>query len=927
DRLMELQAIAETISQRHIVGKVWLIATAQEALEEKIPEISRREADFQKLRDRFQMKATLTPENVTIVVQKRLLDKKRDSLLREEIEKKFQSHSGRLASGALLKNVSRDIDRYTKLFPFEEFFASYPFMPYHLHLMQKVLDNLRGKGFGIQGLTGRERSALGIVRGTLLQGDPQLLEMEVDFLATFDRVFDAMEEEVQTLRGAEMATIKELAKLEEREKLPVQKVAKALFLLQQVGDWLPATAENIAAILYPKLGEDPFPILEEVRKSLSVLVREHYVGEKEGKYHFFSETERTFEQEVEQQRQRIPTVKKQELAKEIFREGLRRFQKLRYRDLQDFEIKIDVDDVNISPRGYISLKVFSPLYLGDLNLDDIELRTAREKDVIYLIAASESTFEDDLERALALEKALEQRESKAPSEEEKAFLREKRKDLTILREDVLPAKAVDVLRKGILIYRGGRVPLHGTDWTEKVRQALVASVKDTFYEFDKGAARVRDDEVTKILTWKGGSLPLVYQALAVIDPSSNIREDAPLLQTLLSEIRSRVESHNTQRTGKDLMDHFSAPPYGWSPNVVKLGLAALIARGSISLVLEGRTYASGDPGLVDIFKSARRLSNARFDLGLTLNPDEEEQASRLLAELFGEHGKITPAEIQGALRRHLEEISQKGTNLLQRLRDLGLGGQKPLEDLISKVNSLLEKGSAEAMIKEFIKDETVKAFCQNLRTLKEASRLEEGKGLERAKEIREFATNHLAVLDSQEARKLRQILQSDDLPLRWEELLEAYRQKEDLFRKEYKALHAKLRKECSEAVKRLRSHPAFAKDREEAERVLKAHPLPFVCDEENPLSELGTYVCPSCNLTLGALRQKFQELKAWEAIVLQQLEGLLLPEGEKLAIEEQYHISSPEEIEPFVAKIKAFIHGALGKGKKARLYIKAEEEE
>lgn len=921
DRLTELQAIAEAISQDYIRGKVWLIATAQEALEEKIPEISRKESEFQKLRDRFLMKATLTPENVVTVVQKRLLEKKPDEIYFKTLKEQFNANAGRLATGAVLKNVSRDPDRYSKLPSFESFFATYPFLPYHLHILQKILDGIRGKGYGTEGLTGRERSALGIVQGTLSTGDPALIDMEVGQLVTFDRIFDAMEEEVQALKSEEIAIINEIGRLKENDSLPLKKVAKALFLLQHVGSWLPTTAENIAAVLCPRLDHDPYSLFEEVKKCLAILKQNHFVDEKEGQFKLLTKGEKELELKIERYRARIPNIKKQEFTKEILREKLRDFQKLRYKD-QDFEIRIEIDESVISAKGYIHLKVYA---LMEVEPEDFEMETARNKNTVYLIIEPEANFIDELERTLALEMVLDEMRKESLSEEGKTLLREKEKELVDLREDELPKKIVDMLKKGILIHHGEQFQLDA-DWKNKVRQALLDCVKKTFYEFDRGAVRVRDEEVIKILTWKGGSLPQVYYSLGIIDSSGNIREDAPLLQTILNEIHARVETHKFDRTGKDLINYFSAPPYGWNPNIIKLGLATLLTRGSISLTLEGKTYTYGDAGLVDIFKSSRRLSNARFDLGLTLSPDEEEKASRLLAELFGEHNKITPAEIQEALKKHIQEIKEKGTNLLQRLKDLGFGGQKPIMELLDKCDHLLEKGSAEAMIKEFIIDETVQLFRKNLRILKEFIQFEEEKRFEKTKEIHRFVIEHLKALDPKETNELIQILLSDDLPLRWSNLYESYRKKEDLFRTKYRDLHTKLKEKCTKALERLKHHPAFTRVKEEAEKIMQNHPLPFTCNEAAPLSKPGTYVCTSCGLTFSELKQKFQEIKNWETTVLQKLESLLLKPEEKLTMEQEQSISSPGEIELLMAKIKAFVDKTLKKGKKARLYIKAEEE-
>jgi len=925
DRLMELQAIAETISQKHMRGKVWLIVTSQEALEEKIAEIGRREAQFQKLRDRFRMKATLTPENVTTVVQKRLLEKKLESPVFNYLKDKFSSCSGQLAAGAMLKDVSRDIERYTKLPPFEEFYAFYPFMPYHLHLTQKILERLRGKGYGAQGLTGRERTALGIVQGVLSHGEPPFLEIEIGHLATFDKIFDAIEQEVQALRGEEIAMIKSLAKLEEKENLPIQKVAKSLFLLQQVGEWIPTTAENIAAVLYPRLGEEPHSLLEDVRKSLALLEKEKWVEGREGKYRFLSQSERNFAEEIERYKSRIPTIDKQKLARNILREKLRAFHKLRYRDLQDFEIKIELDDDHIvSPKGHVLLKVFSPLYPPESSLEDLETKSAREKDIIYLITPSDPALEEEITELLALERVISERKKKALSEDEKKFIREKERELAELQEDVLPTKILDLLKRSTLIYRGNTRQIEGANWESQIRQALTECISSVFYEFDKGATKVREEDIDKVLS--GNYMIQACKDLEIVDNSGNIREDSPLLSTVLAEIRKRVEKYDPKRTGGDLEASFAAPPYGWDSKVVRLALASLLVRGSISLNYGGKIYTYPSSELSEIFKSKQKFSQATFDLGIILTPEEEKKAADLLGELFSVYNATTPAEIWERLKEKLEEVKGKGRSLLQRLEDLNLGGRRSLKELIDKCEEILQSGINEMpALKIFTKDETAELLRRTLKIYYKLAEIEKEQKFGKAVQIKKFA-DKLHVLDPKSSEELKRALLDETFPLKWEDIFGLYHEKRDFYIQEYKKRHLKMFRFTKNTLEEIKKHKAFEEKEDEAKEILQRNPIPFKCSIETPELDTESLSCSECRISLEELNELQEKIERWKDKVLKELETLLIPPEDKIFEEEKIEIKTIEEFEAIKRKIRVYVERILEKGKRARLYYIISEE-
>ena len=129
DMLLNLQSLTEKIGSE-CEGKIWVICTGQEAIDEIIKV---RADEFSRIQARFKTRLSLSSSSVDEVIQKRILKKKPEAANNlEGVDEQNDSVLRNLFSfnGSIL-----DIKGYSGP---REFTENFPFVPYQFIIMQKV---------------------------------------------------------------------------------------------------------------------------------------------------------------------------------------------------------------------------------------------------------------------------------------------------------------------------------------------------------------------------------------------------------------------------------------------------------------------------------------------------------------------------------------------------------------------------------------------------------------------------------------------------------------------------------------------------------------------------------------------------------------------------------------------------------------------
>jgi len=931
DRLTDLGILAEHI-ERIGKGKVWLFVTAQEALEEVIPRVEKYRPELEKIKDRFQIKVTLTPKNIDMVVKKRLLSKVSDLTKLKHLEELYNKFSGSLATFALIKDPAREYGGLLTRIDKDMFIESYPLMPYHVLLMQHIFGSLRLRGRVVPELTGKERAILSVVRALLTgpKADVKgLAYSEIGSLATFDAVYDAIHLEV---RGEYQSIIDDASKLGDKEGLKIGSVAKALFLLQQVGEWIPCTVDNITAVLYSHLGEDGVSLRNKVKMCLEELHKNKWIAEEDGKWRFLTTIERTFEQEVASKF--ASATEKRELAMEIGKNVVNEFKTYNYGGIRVFDVHLFVDDKEITSKGHVTIKFYSPLTTAEKNLvESLLAKSLAHKDTIYILSDYDKKFEQLLEKVIYTEKAIKDREAKPLTPEEENTLSKYRKDIELLKNDELPKLFKNICENGILLIQGKEIKLDGKKPLQEIVKKYVKDmIDDLFTQFQLAAFKVeRDEHIGTILTWQKGRLPSIYKELQLVDDKGNILIDRPVASRILQEIRRRYKE-GEDCSGASLAEYFGSQPYGWDPKVVRLTLATLFKSGAIAVNLDGKDYVSAiETGSHDAFTNTRAFNRARFYPGVEVAPEQRNKAWELMSSILGLRADNTIEDIDKKLVEHLSKKREQIIELKATAMALELPVAQRINSLQDVINEIINAPNITKRILNFIDESRIKilkdiSLIDELKKFEEKGNLKEYERIVRF--IRECGQRLVKLGEESEAalKELEDCIKSENFIKLWPDIISRYERIKAKYEKLYSEWHKERNELLSKAIESLNSHPATKKlEKEELEKAIQPLKEMFCISEKLEFDE--NFVCRVCKSSIDELRFNVREvIESRRQRIKDELDKKLMeiePEAQEI-IGFKEEIKSHKDIEEVSSKLKKVCERALKEKKIVRVDVSVE---
>ena len=689
-KLLDLQGIVQSLG-RVGRGKMWLVVTSQEKLTELVSGLDGRIVELSKVLDRFPLQVHLEPSDISEVTSRRVLAKTADGAT--HLRKLFKQEQGRLETHT---RIQADV-QLPPLTP-DSFAELYPLLPYQVDLIIDVVHGLRTQGGASRHVGGANRTIIKLAQQLLVHPEVALGDEEVGALATLDQIYDLVSGNISTELRAKIQSIP--GEVAHPLAAPV---AKAVCLLQFVQN-IPATKENLAAVLHPSL--DAESRIAEVEAALQALESAQKVRQGERGYRIPSPAEDDWETRRAQIRARpgdMIRIQQKTLVElwtpqpshvfmntKAFKAGLAFGGKT----LKDGDL-----EANIS--------LADPSRIAD-EVEQARTRSHTETGAVFWVAEADEDLSREIEELYRSDEMLARRSHGTQGSDEAVLVADERRRRQRAQEEVRRRLKVALL-SGSVFFRGNdRSPPEGmAELKPALEQLLERVLPEVFDKFEEGAAKVRGQDLEALLTAENlHGLPAVFSALKLVTTQGGQdafnTESGPLAE-ILATIKNRAD-YGDPTSGKGLAEKFGKEPYGWDFDVVRLMTTSLLRAGKVEMRSQNQTIES-----VHNLEARNVLANNNRFRQATFRPRSGEletaelvYASTHFEALFGRAvQELEAGAVTRELRAEMGPIGERLREMTTVLNSEHLPGQDTL-DAAQNLAIELQSGTDSQVVKAFL---------------------------------------------------------------------------------------------------------------------------------------------------------------------------------------------------------------------------------
>ncbi|MBI2837087.1 MAG: BREX system P-loop protein BrxC [Acidobacteria bacterium] len=664
-RLAQLQALVEESAIKG-QGKIWIFVTTHEDMGAIYQNARSLQADMKKIEGRFRFKWSLTTENIELVLEDRIFKKRLAG--KDAVAKAYDAAPGVIRGLGELAGTSQKLPDCER----DRFNTFYPFFPYQVHLIPEIVKSLRSKGGRGEQLSGSTRTLLAITQDILRAGRRPYPKLEVGEMVPFDEIYGnlAGEGEVSPDVRRELSRIEEVVPA---ANALTRRLAEVLYLIREIA-YVPRTVHNLARLLVESTSDDLPTLLARIRPELDKLVSAKLVARIGDECEFLTGERRTFEDEVAT----VATQLKQQdretgLAKHFVYDPDKKAHHLRsilgFETVpfkgSEFDVRVTMDGTQALKNGHIEVRIFSPLaVLGGLKVPDLEDQSLRadEQQTIFVLCDRIPDFDQELNRFLAMREVVSSWKGDPHRSEDARKLAAERETNDL---DKIERRVREEIKAGFrqaqVVFRGSSralSPRTGQTPGETLRAELASFWPTLYPKFEKVPVRVTQEQkaILDVLTGEKNLSPDV-KALRLFDKAGALDPHSPLLDSTRIYLASR-QSRKERTLGKNLLDEFGAPPYGWDRNAVRVGVAGCVRAGTIKVLIGKMPHSNpADSTLQKALRDSREFEKLELVLEESeISPEVLEETRTLLMKLIGTR-KIdeTPAALHEAMETYGRE--------------------------------------------------------------------------------------------------------------------------------------------------------------------------------------------------------------------------------------------------------------------------------
>lgn len=664
DHLLNLQSLIEEIGSK-CEGKVWVMCTGQEALDEII---KTRQDEFSRIQARFKTRLSLSSTSADEVIQKRLLSKTDEA--EEKLEKVYNANDSVLRN--LLK-FNKD-DALLDIRGFEtpqEFARDFPFVPYQFLLLQKVYTAIRKHGNAGKHQSSGERSML----SGFQEAAKSVQEQDEFALVPFYKFYDTVK---TSLDGAINRVIDRCQNAADEDRGIKQQdvdVLKLLYLIRYVDTDVKSTLDSIVILMADNINMDKIQMRAKVQESLDRLFSQNYIGRNGNTYNFLTDEEQDIARDIKETS--VDTAQIIERIGHLVFGDIYDKKKYRYR-IYDFPYDQYVDGTAIgSVTGGMKLQVYS-IATDDYEKQDLRLQTNSKGQAIVVLG--DGKYYECIESALKIRKYVKTRNISQLPKSVQDIIRAQQDEATKYEKD-----ALDYIKKAIeeaeFYVDGEHIEIKGGDAKSKLDQALEYLVTHVYYDLDLIEKNYNDDsDIIAILTGQNPTLP-------------GANENSGAVQKIEGYLEMQDMKHITTKMS-DIQARYQGIPSGWREIDIAAVVALLIYGQKVTIKYGGMTIQPTDPKLPDMLRKKTEIGKTEITKRHVVSPAKMKEARDFLRDFLDVMD--VPADEDGLIAFIIEkftELENHYNELLNKYEEHKYPDKQLVRDAVRVVKDVLSQKS------------------------------------------------------------------------------------------------------------------------------------------------------------------------------------------------------------------------------------------
>ena len=602
DMLLNLQSLVEKIGSE-CGGKVWVVCTGQEAIDEIIKV---RADEFSRIQARFKTRLSLSSSSVDEVIQKRILKKNNEA--ESKLEAVYEKNDSVLRNLFSFTDSILDIKGYSGS---REFAVNFPFVPYQFIIMQKVFAEIRKHGNSGKHLSGGERSML----SGFQEATQKIQEKDEYALVPFFRFYDTVH---TFLDGSIRRVIERCQKASDNgDGIEAQDVdvLKLLYLIRYIDD-IPANLDNIVILMADDIRMDKITMRETVRECLNRLMSQNYIGRTGEVYNFLTDEEQDIQREIKNTP--VDTASIVDRIGQMIFGDIFTTKKYRY-GKYDFSFDQMVDGITIGNiTGGMRLRF---LTVATDNTEKSELRLMTDsKGKEAIVVLSDTLYYESLESAMKIRKYVKQRNVNQLPKSVQDIIRDQQEEATKYEQTAME-DLVKAIESAQFYVDGEHIELKGGNAKGKIEQALEYLVSHVYSELsliEKNADT--DADVIEILTGAENIMP-------GMEPNRGAAAK-------IEEYLEMQAMKNLPTSMADIQSRYSAIPYGWKEIDIAAVVARLIYDQKVTIKYAGSTIQPDNPKLPDMLRKKSEIGKTSISKRQMITATKMRAVKELLREYF-----------------------------------------------------------------------------------------------------------------------------------------------------------------------------------------------------------------------------------------------------------------------------------------------------